>query len=170
MTTPRRRTKRPATKPRRYRQSAEPGIKHGFRSGLEGQNATHLKKLGVEVQYETLVIPYVSPAELHTYRPDFPLPNGILIETKGEFELADRKKHLLVKSQHPKLDIRFVFSNPNARIYKGSPTTYAHWCERHGFIYAKKLIPVEWLSERGPGRVHVTPEAKLPPYTKGKKL
>lgn len=165
MTTPRRPTKiRKAAKAR-----SAPGIRRGFRSGLEGQNSSHLRKLGVPVKYEERVIPYVAPAERHTYRPDFELPNGILIETKGKFELHDRKKHLLVKSQHPKLDLRFVFSNPNARIYKGSPTTYAYWCEKHGFKYAKKLIPEQWLDEKGPGRVRITPEAQLPPYTKGKK-
>jgi hypothetical protein len=151
------------------RRFGDPGLRHGFKSGLEDLNAKHLKSLGVTVKYESLVIPYVAPATLHTYRPDFPLPNGIIVETKGKFELQDRKKHLLVKSQHPKLDIRFVFSNPNARIYKGSPTTYAHWCERHGFKYAKKLIPAEWLKERGPGKVQLTPEAQLPKHEVGTK-
>lgn len=141
-----------------------PRRRNGFKSGLEDLNADFLKSQGVAVKYETLVIPYVSPATLHTYRPDFPLPNGILVETKGLFELEDRKKHILVKSQHPKLDVRFVFSNPNARIYKGSPTRYADWCDRHGFKYAKKLIPKEWLREKGPGRVILTPDAKLPNF------
>lgn len=148
---------------RRFNRSprGDPGLRHGFKSGLEDANAAWLKANGVAVKYEGLVIPYVAPATLHTYRPDFPLPNGIIVETKGKFELADRKKHLLVKSQHPKLDLRFVFSNPNARIYKGSPTTYAHWCERHGFQYAKKLIPAEWLKERIKP-VALTPESRLP--------
>ncbi|MBZ5882545.1 endonuclease I, partial [Escherichia coli] len=59
----------------------------------------------------------------------------------------DRQKHLLINAQHPELDIRFVFSNPKARISKTSQTTYADWCERHGFKYAAKVIPQEWIDE-----------------------
>lgn len=61
---------------------------------------------------------------------------------------ADRKKHLLVKIQHPDLDIRFVFSNPNAKLRKGSPTTYADWCKKNGFLYAGKTVPLEWVQEK----------------------
>ena len=38
-----------------------------------------------------------------------------------------------------------VFSNMNARLYKNSPTTYAAYCDKHGFTYANKTIPEEWL-------------------------
>ncbi len=64
-----------------------------------------------------------------------------MVETKGRFLTADRQKHILIKDQHPALDIRFVFSNPNTRISKQSKTTYAMWCETHGFLYAPKTIP-----------------------------
>lgn len=69
------------------------------------------------------------------------------METKGRFTATDRKKHLLVKAQRPDLDIRFVFSNSRAKLNKGSKTTYADWCNKHGFLYADKLIPTEWLDE-----------------------
>jgi hypothetical protein len=75
------------------------------------------------------------------------LSNGIVIETKGRFLLADRQKHILVKKHNPTLDIRFVFSNSNARISKTSTTTYAQWCKKNGFQYADKMIPKEWLDE-----------------------
>ena len=97
--------------------------------------------------YETLKIPYTIPASSHTYTPDFVLENGIIIESKGLFSVEDRKKHLLVKAQHPEYDIRFVFQNPNTKLYKGSPTTYAMWAEKNGFKWAKKTIPEEWLKE-----------------------
>ena len=45
------------------------------------------------------------------------------------------------------LDIRFVFSNPNTKIYKGSKTTVAQWCEKYNFKYATKYIPTAWLKE-----------------------
>lgn len=76
------------------------------------------------------------------------LPNGIIIETKGQFETADRKKHKLIREQFPDLDIRFVFSNPHAKIGKKSKTTYAMWCDRLGIPWASKRIPEEWLSEK----------------------
>ena len=40
-----------------------------------------------------------------------------------------------------------MFSNQNAKLYKGSPTSYAQWVEQHGFAHAHKTIPEEWLKE-----------------------
>lgn len=119
----------------------------GFRSGLERQVAKQLKEAGVSYTYESLVLRYTKPESFHKYTPDFVLPNGIIIETKGYFETADRQKHILVKQQDPSLDIRFVFSNPQRPISKGSKTTYAMWCEKNGFLYAKGLIPKDWINE-----------------------
>lgn len=123
------------------------GIVEGYRSGLEEKLAAQLSLAGVDVAYESMTIPYEKPASEHKYTPDFPLPNGIIIESKGRFVTADRQKHLLIKKQHPELDIRFVFSNSRARISKTSTTTYAAWCEKYGFKFADKLIPPEWLTE-----------------------
>lgn len=121
--------------------------KYGFRSGLEERIAEQLDKAGVEYTYEKLKLDYVKPASKHVYTPDFVLSNRIIIETKGRFLLADRQKHILVKRHNPTLDIRFVFSNSNARISKASTTTYAQWCIKNGFKYADKTIPEEWFSE-----------------------
>ena len=121
--------------------------KYGFRSGLEERIAEQLDKAGVEYTYEKLKLNYVKPASKHVYTPDFVLANGIIIETKGRFLLADRQKHILVKRHNPTLDIRFVFSNSNARISKASTTTYAQWCIKNGFKYADKTIPEEWMDE-----------------------
>lgn len=122
--------------------------KYGFKSGLEESISNQLKENDIPVRYEEKesVISYVVPASEHNYHPDFILPNGIIIETKGRFVLADRKKHLLIKEQYPHLDIRFVFTNSKNRISKGSKTTYAMWCEKNGFLYADKQIPNEWLT------------------------
>lgn len=120
------------------------GFKYGYRSGLEDRISKQLKSLSVPVKYEEMKIKYAIN-EVRTYTPDFELPNGIIIESKGRFVVADRKKHLLIKKQHPELDIRFVFSNSRAKINKGSKTTYGMWCEKHGFLYADKLIPEEWI-------------------------
>ncbi len=120
----------------------------GWRSGLEESNATRLDRLKVRYEYEKLVIQYTPPLKTRKYTPDFHLlDNGIIVETKGRFLTADRQKHLVIQAEHPHLDIRFVFSNPNARISKASKTTYAMWCEKHGFQYAAKEIPMEWIKE-----------------------
>jgi hypothetical protein len=124
------------------------GLKHGFRSGLEETTADWLVRHGIDFGFEDRVILYEKPARTSKYTPDFNLPNGLIIETKGRFVTADRQKHLLVKKQHPELDIRFVFSNSNARISKQSKTTYAMWCEKHGFKYADKTIPTAWIAEK----------------------
>mgnify|MGYP003607710498 CR=1 FL=1 len=120
-----------------------------YRSGLEAKLAAQLASIGVEVLYEDKgsVIKYETPAENHRYTPDFVLPNGIVIESKGIFDSADRKKHLLIRAHHPDIDIRFVFSRSKAPIYKGSPTSYAAWCAKHGFQYTDRLIPPAWLDE-----------------------
>ena len=123
------------------------GIRHGYHSGLEYDVSIQLDDLGVPYTYEEVKIKFEQPASQHTYTPDFQLPNGIIVETKGRFLPKDRKKHLLVKAQHPDLDIRFVFSNPNAKISKGSKTTCAKWCEKNGFKYAKGRVPEEWIHE-----------------------
>jgi hypothetical protein len=122
------------------------GIKYGYRSGLESKVSAQLNEAGVSFEYETFKIEY-QVNETRKYTPDFRLPNGIIVETKGRFISDDRKKHLLVQQQHPDLDIRFVFSNSKAKLNKGAKSTYADWCIKHGFLYADKFIPEEWLNE-----------------------
>ena len=121
--------------------------KYGFKSGLEETISQQIESQGIKVEYETEKVPYIIPASNHTYSPDFKLPNGIRVETKGRFVAADRKKHQLVKEQNPNLDIRFVFSNSKNKISKNSKTTYADWCEKNGYKYADKIIPIEWFLE-----------------------
>lgn len=121
--------------------------RRGFRSGSESRVQDELQALGVHADYEQYHIQYVIPQSDHKYTPDFILPNGVIVEYKGLFELEDRKKHDLLKLQYPDLDLRFVFENPNSKLYKGSPTTYAIWCEKRGIQYAKKTIPLSWIKE-----------------------
>jgi hypothetical protein len=122
-------------------------LKAGYRSGLEEDTAKFLKKNKVSYQYELLKIKWTD-LRIRTYTPDFVLPNGIIIETKGRFIASDRSKHLTIRKQYgDTYDIRFIFSNSKARLYKGSKTTYGMWCEKYGFLYANKEIPKEWLKE-----------------------
>ena len=114
-----------------------------YRSGFEQTLANQLQRSGVAFEYETIKLEY---RKIATYTPDFILPNGIIIEAKGLWTVEDRTKHLLVREQHPHLDIRLVFMNAFNKIRKGSNTTYARWCEKKNIIYANKQIPKSWLS------------------------
>jgi len=126
-------------------------LANGWRSGLEESLATYLNDKGIPFEYEEHKIEYLVPARGAKYTPDFYITTRsgktIICETKGRFVTADRQKMILVKQQHPDLDIRIVFSNPNTKISKQSNTTYAMWCEKHGFPYASKVVPQEWLDE-----------------------
>ena len=127
------------------------GLIHGYRSGLEDKLSKQISEAGLEVEYETDKLAYMWPERKSTYKPDFKLPKAnneyFYIEGKGRFTVSDRQKHLLIREQLPDVDIRFVFSNAQAKLYKGSKTTYAQWCEKHGFAYSDKVIPIEWLKE-----------------------
>lgn len=123
-------------------------LKHGYRSGLEIKIKEYLRERNVPIKYEKVKIEW-EDLMYRTYTPDFLLPNGIIIEVKGRFTSEDRRKHLAVKKQHPYLDIRFVFENSKRKLSKGAKTTYGLWCEKHGFQYYDRIIPEEWLKEKG---------------------
>ena len=120
-------------------------IKHGYRSGFEHRVSDQLTEAKIKFGYEDTVIDYIKPETQHKYTIDFTLPNGILVETKGRWVLEDRKKHLLIKKQHPELDIRIVFQSARTKIRKGSKTTYGDFCDKHGIQWAEKNIPESWL-------------------------
>ena len=122
-----------------------------FKSKLEEEFNKFLLKNKIKFHYENFTISYLKPSKASRYTPDFKCLS-IIFETKGHFVTADRKKHLLIKEQYPKLDIRFVFSNSKNRIGKKSKTTYAKWCELKGFKYhciatTKKFLPDNWIKE-----------------------
>ena len=122
--------------------------KYGYRSGLEYKLSLYLKKNKCDYSYESIKIEWEDLA-YRSYTPDFILYNGIIIETKGRFLAADRRKHLAIKKQHPTLDIRFVFTNSRSRLSKGAKSTYAQWCIKYGFRYYDRIIPEHWLKEKG---------------------
>lgn len=117
------------------------GIKTGqYRSQLEARTALQLG--GAVLAYEGEQIPY---SLKHSYTPDFTLKNNIRLEVKGWWLSSDRTKHLAIQAQHPGLDIRFVFQNPHARLSSKSKTTYAQWCDKHGFKWSGPQVPAAWL-------------------------
>ena len=120
---------------------------HKYRSGYELRLIEALMKSGIKVEYEAYSLNYLVPASEHTYTPDLMLPNGILVELKGLWDLPDRKKNILIREQYPDLDVRIVFQNASTKIYKGSKTSYGDFCNKHGIIWADKVIPVAWFKE-----------------------
>lgn len=130
-----------------------------YRSGLERRIVKSLQSRKTDFAYETEKIRYVVPATPKTYTPDFIVHTKsgkkIYVEAKGIWDAADRKKHLLIREQHPDLDIRFVFANVNNKISKVSKITYADICNGLGrgpykgvtWIWAEKKLPTEWLDE-----------------------
>jgi hypothetical protein len=122
--------------------------KNGYRSGLEDKVAEYLTFHKMKFLYEKVKIEWEDLA-YRTYTPDLELDNGIIIETKGIFTVADRRKHLCIKKQHPHLDIRFVFTNSNRKLQKNAKSTYAQWCIKYDFRYYNRIIPEDWLKEKG---------------------
>ena len=117
-----------------------------FRSKLEEKVADLLFHLDVNYEYETTKIAYTIP---HNYCPDFILPNGIILECKGYWDAADRRKIKSVKEQNLDIDLRMVFQSPFNTITKKSKTTYAQWCEKHDIPWTSfQNIPLDWLIER----------------------
>ena len=123
-----------------------------LKSGLEEVIYNFVTKEDVSFSYETLKIYFDQPTQKKTYTPDFPIKKSFIVEAKGAFNSADRKKHKLIKAQHPEYDIRFIFSNSKTRIGKKSKTTYGKWCDLFGFKYhcihsTNKKFPNNWLKE-----------------------
>jgi hypothetical protein len=139
---------------------AKPALKlePSYRSGLEKNIAEQLSSEGVSFEYEKLKLEYNVPARNAKYTPDFKV-GSIVIESKGAFGYGpnrfsggdpakERQKLLLIKAQHPELDLRIVFQRASTKIYKNSPTSYAKWATDNGFKWADKgLIPPEWIKE-----------------------
>tara|TARA_Y100000361_G_scaffold51081_1_gene44584 strand:+ start:411 stop:806 length:396 start_codon:yes stop_codon:yes gene_type:complete len=115
-----------------------------YRSRFEEKVAALLEAMGVSFTYETERLTYTV---FRTYKPDFILPNGVIVEAKGYFTPADRTKHLRVREANPDADIRFCFQNARVKLNKNSKTTYAAWCEKNGFKWCEKVIPKEWIDE-----------------------
>ena len=110
-----------------------------FRSGLEKEIASQLCQQRIKFEYETLTVKYSKPTSKYT--PDFILPNGIIIEAKGQFVSSDRSKHKLIKEQHPDLDIRFVLATQEQESERKAKQLMP--CgDRFGFNFSDVSIPV----------------------------
>lgn len=103
------------------------------------------KEAGMDLEYEPFFIPYIMKG---AYKPDWVLPNGIIIEAKGYLDASACKKMKAVKASNPDLDIRFVFENANGKRNKRSKQRFWEWAEAHGFPWAEGTIPLAWWKEK----------------------
>ncbi len=121
-----------------------------FKSKFESIVGDYIQEQERGLQYEVDNLPYTQPEVKRKYKPDFKIADDVYIECKGIFSLEDRKKMLLVKEQHPDKVFYILFYNAHQKLRKGSKTTYAEWCDKHGFIWADwfksgRSIPKEWF-------------------------
>lgn len=136
---------------------------HGydFKSRIEYETGLQLMKEEIEFEYEsqsynyTISIPHTFCGECDSkdikgtksYTPDFFLPGGIVIECKGRFTPAERKKHAAMKEQYPELDLRILFQR-NDWITKRHKARYGDWCDAKGITWAVGMtLPWEWIND-----------------------
>jgi hypothetical protein len=64
--------------------------------------------------------------------------DGIYLEGKGYFKggTKDRHKLILVKDQHPELDLRIIFQRENLPVTDDNTLTYGDWADLNGFTWA----------------------------------
>jgi hypothetical protein len=123
-----------------------------LRSRLEQTFATILEDNKIPYEYEAVKIAYTIPESEHVYTVDWSFPNKpILIESKGYLsDYKERHKYVLLKEQHPDMDLRFVFDNPK-KLCGGTKMTHGAWAEKYNFPYCsiKEVHTIkEWLSEK----------------------
>ena len=120
------------------------------RSKLELRFEQILKESLVEYDYEVTKIPYIIPESNHKYIVDWTVKDKLYLETKGYLsDYQERHKYILIKTQHPDLDLRFIFDNPN-KLCGGTKMTHGKWADKYGFKWCgvKDLETIkEWLAE-----------------------
>jgi hypothetical protein len=134
---------------------------HPFRSKFEERFAALLVAMGVEFEYEKHQLEYSAPVGKYRaycadcgsknlmrkgwYTPDFYIPaTGVIIETKGRFTAADRRKMLAVQEDHPDERIVMVFQSDN-KLNKRSQRRYSDWCNDNQFEWSITTPKEEWL-------------------------
>jgi uncharacterized protein YueI len=118
---------------------------------FEQRVISKLEKAGVPYEYEPHSLSYKVERQ---YIPDLLVNGRLYVELKGFFRQDSQRKMKAVKSQHPTLDIRFLFQRASSPVHgakkrkDGTKMTCAEWAERYGFEWAEgEEIPTEWLNE-----------------------
>ena len=122
-----------------------PKVQPELRSHFEDRVAADLRTRGVPFEYEQDRLAYETA---HVYVTDFTLANGIIVETKGWFTAADRRKMLDVRERHPERDIRLLFQRAATKLGRGPRSlTYGQWADRNEFLWAEGIVPEHWILE-----------------------
>lgn len=136
-------------------------LESNYRSKLEERVAEQLESAGVRFTHESKWVPYVVPERTAKYLPDMVIDGtNILIECKGFFgggrqfggkssdSAKERQKLLLIKEQHPEIDLRIVFQRASTPIYPKSPTSYGKWASDHQIPWSDKgEVPQQWVDD-----------------------
>jgi hypothetical protein len=124
------------------------------RSKLEERFEQIIKPSGVLYGYEITKIPYTIPESSHQYIADWTFPNKLYIETKGYLsDYTERRKYVMLKEQHPELDLRFVFVNPK-KLCGGTKMTHGEWADKYGFQWCSitdRDIILKWIKHEDNG-------------------
>jgi hypothetical protein len=121
-----------------------------YRSWFEVDIAIDALARGIDFAYEQDVLPWVEPAKIRKYNPDYTVEksNGemLIVEAKGRWTAADRKKICYVTEQHPDVDLRILFERDNTLSKSPKSKRYSEWCDKKGIKWAVgRTIPEEWL-------------------------
>jgi hypothetical protein len=123
-----------------------------YRSWYEAGIALDAHERKIDFTYESQHLVYVQPAQPRKYKPDFFVTTKsgklIIVEAKGRFTSADRKKMCYIVEQNPNLDVRMLFERNNKLTKAKNSKTYTQWCKSKGIPCAVgTTLPEEWLNE-----------------------
>jgi len=79
-----------------------------LKSGLEEAVHIFLTEKNVDFSYEGMKIVFSQPTKQKKYTPDFPIKKSFIVETKGNFNSADRKKHKKIYKHKKKLEPKYL--------------------------------------------------------------
>jgi len=138
------------SKPRKPPKKASNPRKIPYRSSLEVSLSKQLTEAEVPFKFEPDTLPYIRDGKVSWYTPDFKVGEGIYLESKGYFVggTKDRHKLILIKEQHPQIDLRIIFQKEGLPVSQGTTMTYGDWADFNGFTWAGGgKIPEGWLQE-----------------------
>jgi len=101
-----------------------------------------------KVKKNKIELIYTVPAQRKNYLLErVALNTKIIINRLSKLTPGEREKLNLIKDQYPDADLRFIVSNPDAPIEKGSTVSIGNWLTDRGFLWAKHTMPEAWLKE-----------------------
>ena len=136
---------------------------HPFRSLYEENIGQWLKENKITYEYEAKKFEYheallknrakcrdcgsTNLVSYAWYTPDFFVGNHLIIEAKGRFTAADRRKILAVRECIPELNEKLVMMfMRNNKLNRRANSKYTDWCDKHGVDYTVGTeLKEDWL-------------------------